>query len=99
MTLFAHIETGQALEPWPNDSSDDYLARFPATDTSAWEVVEVPDGTKHGAHVNGDGTYTNPPTPAPPAPAPLAITKDQFSALYAANGNDIIATLAAWPFG
>lgn len=96
MTTYAHIETGQALDPWENDSQDEYLARFSGVDTDAWTVVSVPVGTKHGAKANGDGTYTNPSISPPPASF-RSIDKAQFQSLYAANGNDLTATLASWP--
>lgn len=70
MTTFAHIETGQALDPWPNGIQADYLARFPGVDKSGWNTAQVIDGTQQGATVgaNVGGIYqtTNPPGPTIP---------------------------------
>lgn len=60
MTTFAHIETGQVLDPQVNNTPQDYLARYSSAVTIGWNVVKVPDGTTHNASINGDGTYTNP---------------------------------------
>ncbi len=69
MPLFAHTETGHALDVWPNDTEAEYLARFPAA--SGWSVVQVPDGTVHGACGDGDGTFTNPSSPSVPTNSPV----------------------------
>lgn len=97
MTTFAHIETGQALDPWENTTEGDYCARFPGIDTSGWDVSEVPDGTQHGAKSDGNGGWINPAEPSPPPSPPKALTKAEFQALYAANGNDLTAALQNWP--
>lgn len=67
MSTFAHIETGQVIDPQVNDTAGQYLARFSGGITVGWQVVQVPDGTEPNAKVNGDGTYTN---PAPITPQP-----------------------------
>lgn len=71
MTTFAHIETGRALEPWPNASSADYLARFPGVNTSGWDVAQVPSGTAHGAISDGQGGWVNPASPVVSVSVPL----------------------------
>lgn len=96
MTLFAHIETGQALDPWNNDTQGEYLDRFSGVNTDGWVIAEVPDGTCHGAKSNGDGTYTNQIAPTPPVSF-RALDKSQFEALYSANNLSIMSTLANWP--
>ena len=96
--LFAHIETGYALDVQENVTAEDYLARFTSDVSELWTVSAVPTGTQSGAKSNGDGTYTNPDPPPNPAPKFAALDKSAFQALYAANGNDINSTLAAWPF-
>ena len=62
--IYAHTETGKALEPQPAGSVADYI-RFVGSnrDTSGWNVVEVPAGTQHCATDNGNGTFTNPTAP------------------------------------
>jgi hypothetical protein len=53
---------------WPNDTKEEYSARFlevPGFDT--WQIVTVPDGTRHGDLDNRDGTFTRPPIHTPPA--------------------------------
>lgn len=74
---FAHVETGQALDPAVNDLMGQYLARFAPAITKNWTVVQVPDGTQHNATAtqNQDGTWStvNPPPPPPKAPV-LSVT-------------------------
>ena len=68
MPVYAHTETGCALDVWPNDTKEEYSARFlevPGFDT--WQIVTVPDGTRHGDLDNRDGTFTRPPIHTPPA--------------------------------
>ncbi len=68
MTLFAHVETGKALDVQPNTSAAEYRARYTVEVTAGWDVVQVPNGTEHGAVDNHDGTFTNPSsTPVPSA--------------------------------
>lgn len=80
MPKFAHIEPGFALDPHESDSAEAYLKRFTADSTKEWLVVEVPNGTEHGAKDSGGGTFTNPaPVPAPvPAPESPSTTKQQI---------------------
>jgi len=92
MTTFAHTETGQALDPLTCLDIAEYQkwsAMVP--DSNAWVIVEVPDGTQHGAKpdnggnyynadgsiANADGTLTGPPKPLAPESVP-ATTKQQF---------------------
>ena len=78
MSIFAHIESGFALDVWPNATQDDYEARFKAMpDFGTWQIVEVPADTKHGAKVNGDGTYTNPASVVIPK-TPRILSKTGF---------------------
>lgn len=87
MSLFAHVETGAALDPQENKTADEYLKRYAGELTKQWVVKQVPDGTVHGAKDNGDGTYTNPqPAPTPePEPLPdtvtVKLTQEQVAAL------------------
>lgn len=69
MPLYAHTESGFAHDPQQNASPAEYAARFHASVSGAWQIVQVPDGTLHGAKDNGGGNYTNPTPPVPPAPA------------------------------
>ncbi len=78
MTTFAHIEDGKALDPHVNVSATEYLRRYAIDTTAAWNVVEVPDGTLHGAIDNGDGTFTN---PAPPIPIEISVVPSQIDVL------------------
>jgi len=79
MTTYARIENGIALDPVMAASAVEAKGLFgPIAD--AWVFVEVPDGTKHGALDNGDGTYTN-PQPAEAAVVPATLTKVQFQDL------------------
>lgn len=97
--LIAHIESGFAIDVWENDGIDAYKRRFAEDMITNWNIVEVPASTQPGAKDNGDGTFTNPipPAPAPSQPKPIAINKQQFIDLYAANNADLTQTLAAWP--
>ena len=59
---WAQVVAGVVLNPVTKDPAECF--------TSDWleanpPFIEGPDGTKHGARSNGDGTYTNPPEPAP----------------------------------
>lgn len=104
MTTYAQVYDGTAHNVAVGDSFDQategkFNAQWVANEIAesrSWSVV--PDGTLHGATDNNDGTFTN-PVPPTPDPQPLPITKAQFQALYAAKGNDLTATLAAWPEG
>lgn len=102
MTTFAQVFDGCAHNVVVGETFD---AAIDGTYNATWVQNEidagrpwtiVPDGTKHGAVANGDGTFTNPSAPVHQT-TPQPITKAQFQALYSANGNDLTATLAAWP--
>lgn len=97
-STFAHIETGQALDPQVNDTIGQYLARYSPQASSGWQVVLVPDGTKHNAAVtpNGDGTYSivNPPIILP-QPAPTSLTEADFIQLVQTAGGMSDAQLVA----
>jgi hypothetical protein len=99
MSLFAHTETGKALDPQEADDADGYLKRFSGIDTDAWQVKEVPAGTQHGATPNGQGGWNNPPqpAPAPPTPGSASLDKTEFLLLLAANNGDLAAALKNWP--
>lgn len=65
MTTFAHEKNLTVFDPQENENLDEYLLRYNAVAVFTWvtsghSFKEVPDGTLHGAHDNGDGTYTNP---------------------------------------
>lgn len=66
--IYAHIETGVALEPQPALSVEDYIRLVAGNhDTSGWTIEKVPDGTAHGASPDGQGGWINPVlAPAPP---------------------------------
>lgn len=71
MALYAHVESGKAMDVQEDVSSTHYLRRFSGVNTSAWVVATVPAGTTHGAADNGNGTFTNVALPAPPMNARL----------------------------
>lgn len=77
MSLFAHTETGFALDPQENASADEYRTRFAEGVSQGWTVTEVPSGTQHGAKDNGNGTFTN-PVVSTPTPQPRILSKTQF---------------------
>lgn len=91
MTTFAHIETGFALDPQENGDQAGYEARFNAETIAKWQIVQVTDGTTHGASSDGQGGWVNPIPPAPPKPEPnnpgnpyfgkASITRDKFYGL------------------
>lgn len=66
MPKFGRLEGGQILDVQENVNIAAYRARFSAALLAAWgdTIRQVPDGTVHGAEDNGDGTYTNPSSPA-----------------------------------
>ncbi len=77
MTTFAHTETGQALDPRIEKSKQDYYDKSSELVRDDWIIIQVPDGTQHGAKDNGDGTFSNPAPPPKPQPAPVT-TKQQI---------------------
>ena len=99
MTIFAHTESGKALQPLENASADEYLSRFTPDVTEGWVVTQVPDGTEHGATPDGHGGWINPSPPAPPQPIPgsKALNKTEFLKLFADNNGDLTLTLQNWP--
>jgi hypothetical protein len=65
MTTFAHLAptSSEVLDPRPYEDVDSYKGSFGGVAETLWQdhtFKEVPDGTKHGAKDNGDGTYANP---------------------------------------
>lgn len=89
MPNFAHIETEQAQDLQPGDTTAAYLKRFPGVDTSKWDVAQLFDGVQPGAKLSAgtwynpdgsivakDGTFT--PGPVKPTPAPQVTTKQQI---------------------
>lgn|GEM_PF-1830406 len=79
MTTFARIESGIAFDPVVAASAEAAKAIFgPIAD--AWVFTLVPDGTKHGARDNGDGTFTN-PIPRAVEPTYSSLSKVQFQDL------------------
>lgn len=64
MTKYARIKETHLIDVWrvPEDYPD-LATRDRCLGADGW--IEVPDDAVHGAHDNGDGTFTNPP--APPA--------------------------------
>lgn len=63
----------------PNENDEAYAARLEKSVAAKWKIVEVPEGTEHGAKDNGDGTFTNPQPPVVvPVPPPPATTKQQI---------------------
>lgn len=105
MSTWAIVTGGRAYEVVTGDTAAAALAGKRA---DAWIAAnlasyrQVPDTDingaplEHGAVDNGNGTFTNPPAPVVVA-QPVPLTRLQFQALLAANGNDLAATLAAWP--
>lgn len=69
MPTFAHTETGEVLDPIVDADEASYRARFNADAVSRWTIVEVADGTQHGARPDGQGGWVN-PTPVVIAPQP-----------------------------
>lgn len=65
MTKYAHIRDGFLIDVWrvPEDYPD-LATRDRSLGAEGW--IEVPDDIVHGAKVNEDGTFTNPPPPPPP---------------------------------
>lgn len=88
MTTFAHTETGQALDPATANDSAEYAARFNAEAMIGWEIAQVPDGTRHGARSNGDGTYTSPATVSVARPLILSKTAFQDYAVLQLGGGE-----------
>jgi hypothetical protein len=85
MALYAHIETGRALNVIEAASQAEYEARFTAEARAGWSVVTVPNGTQDNAVSNGNGTYANPTTASPQA-VPRALTRLQFVRLCKSAG-------------
>lgn len=78
--LFAHTETGVALNVNDDATIEKYRARFTPESMSGWTVKPVPPGTLDNAKDNGDGTFSNPNIPQPPT-ARLRLTRQDFRAL------------------
>lgn len=76
--LFAHIETGFAIDVIEASSQQSYEKLFAGDLVQKWTVVSVPNGTPHGAKSNGDGTYTNPSTAVPSAPSAALLSASGF---------------------
>ncbi len=73
MTTFARVLGGYALDCLTASDASGLAARFHPDWLAAHPFVIVPDGTKHGAADNGDGTFTNPiPVVQPPVDAMLS---------------------------
>lgn len=65
MVTFARVINSVAVDVQVASSATDLAARFHPDWLAAHPFVVVPDGTTHGAHDNGNGTFSNIPTPAP----------------------------------
>jgi len=78
MTLFAHIETGYALDvhDHPDEPSYAVWAKL-IPGSSNWTISAVPAGTVHGAKSDRQGGWVNPETPAP-TPTPKVLSKTAF---------------------
>ena len=68
MSKFAHEKDSTVYDPQPATDLSAYLLRYNAVAVYSWMLAghafkEVPEYVQHGAHDNGDGTYTNPPPP------------------------------------
>lgn len=68
MSIFARIVDGSALDIQIVATINEAESRFHKDLVSTWNLnnqgfIEVPDGTKHNAKDNGDGTFTNPVEP------------------------------------
>lgn len=57
MTTYAHIETGQILDPHQNASAQEYLSRYASGSTSGWNVKLIPDLDTGGNPVCQNATF------------------------------------------
>lgn len=76
MTTYARLVDGFAVDCQVAANTAELSARFHPDWYAAHPFSVVPDGTLHGAKDNGNGTFTNPPSPAPSGPS----YKDKLSA-------------------
>ena len=77
MPKYAHIENKYVIDPYDAPTIEDYKYRFGDL-ANSWDIIIVPEGTEPSAIDNGDGTYTNPPSPQAPDPVYKAITEIEF---------------------
>lgn len=81
MPTFAHIENGFVIDPLAAADTATYKKIL---GDHGWNIIQVPDGTVHGAADAGGGTYTPPSDPKPPV-------KPDFRTL---TGSDFIALVS-----
>jgi hypothetical protein len=93
MATWAQVVDGVVRNPVTVNPEQCFSPEWLANNPS---FVDVPDGTRHGAVSNGDGTFANPVVPTP-APRQKALTKAEFEGHLAANGNNLESSLANWP--
>ncbi len=86
MPTFAHIESGQAINPMVASSQATYLAQFDAAATKDWQVAQVDDGALAGATlVNGKWVNPAPVQTQPIAPIPKTLSATAFNELCFAS--------------
>lgn len=64
MSTFARLVDGFALDCQEASSMQELSTRFHPDWFVKNPFISVPDGTRHGARDNGNGTFTNPPASA-----------------------------------
>lgn len=80
MTTYAQVHSGIAHNVIPRAPEECFPASWIEKETDAGRPFSVvPDGTKHGARDNGNGTFTNPASTA----TTKVLTSTQFHALAA----------------
>ena len=88
MTTFARVVDGIALDCQTAATATDIASRFHPAWLATHPFIVVPDGTRHGAMDNGDGTFTNPPAPVPAIVARSLSRQELRDHLVAQFGNN-----------
>lgn len=88
VTTFARIVGGYALDCRVHASATELAACFHPEFLAENPFAVVPDGTRHGAKDNGNGTFTNLPLPAPVTVPERLLRKDARAVVIAALGGN-----------